>query len=78
MKILNHDIQSKMGNMIKECFVCNKLEQFNSITEIYHSIRRCEKCDEGVLAPNIDGPSHHSFSPPILVYKPFMGEGQMT
>ena len=27
---------------------------------------------EGVLPPNIDGPSHHPFSPPILVYKPFI------
>ena len=26
MKILNHDIQSKMGNMIKEWLVFNKLE----------------------------------------------------
>ena len=31
MKILNHDIQSKMGNMIKECVVFNKLEDFNSL-----------------------------------------------
>ena len=33
---------------------------------------RREKCDEGVLPPNINGPSHHPFSPPILVYKPFI------
>ena len=31
MKILNHDIQSKMGNMIKEWVVFNKLEDFNSL-----------------------------------------------
>ena len=31
MKILNHDIQSKMGNMIKECVVLNKLEDINSL-----------------------------------------------
>ena len=31
MKILNHDIQSKMGNMIKELVVLNKLEDFNSL-----------------------------------------------
>ena len=29
MKILNHDIQSKMGNIIKEWVVFNKLEDFN-------------------------------------------------
>ena len=28
---------------------------------IYSRIRRCEKCDEGVLPPNISGPSHHPF-----------------
>ena len=31
MKILNHDIQSKMGNMIEEWVVFNKLEDFNSL-----------------------------------------------
>ena len=31
IKILNHDIQSKMGNMIKEWVVFNKLEDFNSL-----------------------------------------------
>ena len=31
MKILNHDIQSKIGNMIKEWIVFNKLEDFNSL-----------------------------------------------
>ena len=31
MKILNHDIQSKMGSMIKEWVVFNKLEEFNSL-----------------------------------------------
>ena len=31
MKILNHDIQSKMGNMIKEWVVFIKLEDFNSL-----------------------------------------------
>ena len=31
MKILNHDIQSKMGNMIKEWVIFNKLEDFNSL-----------------------------------------------
>ena len=31
MKILDHDIQSKMGNMIKELVVFNKLEDFNSL-----------------------------------------------
>ena len=31
MKILNHDIQSKMGNMIKEWVVFNKLEDFISL-----------------------------------------------
>ena len=31
MKILNHDIQSKMGNMIKEWVVFNKLEDINSL-----------------------------------------------
>ena len=31
MKILNHDIQSKMGNMTKEWVVFNKLEDFNSL-----------------------------------------------
>ena len=31
MKILNHDIQSKMGNMIKEWVIVNKLEDFNSL-----------------------------------------------
>ena len=31
MKILNHDIQSKMGNMIKEWVVFNKLKNFNSL-----------------------------------------------
>ena len=30
-EILNHDIQSKMGNMIKEWVVFNKLEDFNSL-----------------------------------------------
>ena len=33
MKILNHDIQSKIGNMIKEYAVFNKLEDFNSLLE---------------------------------------------
>ena len=33
IKILNHDIQSKMGNMIKEWVVFNKLEDFNSLLE---------------------------------------------
>ena len=31
IKILNHDIHSKMGNMIKERVVFNKLEDFNSL-----------------------------------------------
>ena len=31
IKILNHDIQSKRGNMIKEWVVFNKLEDFNSL-----------------------------------------------
>ena len=31
MKILNHYIQSKIGNMIKEWVVFNKLEDFNSL-----------------------------------------------
>ena len=31
MKILNHDIQSKMGDVIKEWVVFNKLEDFNSL-----------------------------------------------
>ena len=31
MKILNHDIQSKIRNMIKEWVVFNKLEEFNSL-----------------------------------------------
>ena len=35
MKILNHDIQSKMENMIKEWVVFSKLENFNSIVEIH-------------------------------------------
>ena len=30
-KILNHDLQSKMGIMIKEWVVFNKLEDFNSL-----------------------------------------------
>ena len=30
-KILLHDLQSKMGNMIKEWVVFNKLEDFNSL-----------------------------------------------
>ena len=30
-KILLHDLNSKMGNMIKEWVVCNKLENFNSL-----------------------------------------------
>ena len=29
MKILNHDIQSKMGNIIKDWVELNKLEDFN-------------------------------------------------
>ena len=29
--VFNHDIQSKMGNMIKEWVVFNKLEDFNSL-----------------------------------------------
>ena len=33
MKILNHDIHSKIGNMIKEWVVVNKLEDFNSLLE---------------------------------------------
>ena len=33
IQILNHDIQSKMGNMIKEWAVFNKLEDFNSLLE---------------------------------------------
>ena len=33
IKILNHDIQSKMGNMIKEWVVFNKLEDINSLLE---------------------------------------------
>ena len=33
IKILNHYIQSKMGNMIKEWVVLNKLEDFNSLLE---------------------------------------------
>ena len=33
IKILNHDIHSKMGNMIKEWVVFNKLEDFNSLFE---------------------------------------------
>ena len=35
MKILKHDIQSKMGNMIKEWVVFNKLEKFQFIVEIH-------------------------------------------
>ena len=30
-KILNHDLKSRMGNMIKEWVVFNKLEDFNSL-----------------------------------------------
>ena len=33
IEILNHDIQSKMVNMIKEWVVFNKLEDFNSLLE---------------------------------------------
>ena len=33
IKILNHDIHSKIGNMIKEWVVFNKLEDFNSMLE---------------------------------------------
>ena len=33
IKILNHDIHSKIGNMIKEWVVFNKLEEFNSLLE---------------------------------------------
>ena len=33
IKILNHDIQSKIGNMIREWVVFNKLEDFNSLLE---------------------------------------------
>ena len=33
IKILNHDIQSEIGNMIKEWVVLNKLEDFNSLLE---------------------------------------------
>ena len=33
IKILNHDIHSKTGNMIKEWVVFNKLEDFNSLLE---------------------------------------------
>ena len=33
IKILNHDIQSKIGKMIKEWVVFNKLEDFNSLLE---------------------------------------------
>ena len=33
LKILNHDIQSKIGNMIKEWVVFNKLEYFYSLLE---------------------------------------------
>ena len=33
IKFLNHDIQSKIGNMIKEWVVFNKLEDFNSLLE---------------------------------------------
>ena len=31
IKILSHDIHSKMGNMIKEWVIFNKLEDFNSL-----------------------------------------------
>ena len=31
MKIHNHDIQSKMGNMMRQWVVFNKLEDFNSL-----------------------------------------------
>ena len=33
INILNHDIQSKIGNMIKEWVVFNKLEDFNSLSD---------------------------------------------
>ena len=33
IKILNHDIHSKIGNMIKEWVIFNKLEDFNSLLE---------------------------------------------
>ena len=33
IKILNHDIHSKIGNMIREWVVFNKLEDFNSLLE---------------------------------------------
>ena len=33
IKILNHDIQSNIGNMIKQWVVFNKLEDFNSLLE---------------------------------------------
>ena len=33
IKILNHNIQSKIGNMIKEWVIFNKLEDFNSLLE---------------------------------------------
>ena len=31
MKILNYDLKSKLGNMIKEWVIFNKLEDFNSL-----------------------------------------------
>ena len=35
-KILLHNLNSKMGNMIKEWVVCNKLENFNSLLKYTH------------------------------------------
>ena len=41
MKILNHDLNSKMGNMIKEWVVFNKSEDFNSLLKFTSTGKFC-------------------------------------
>ena len=64
MKILNHDIQSKMGNMIKEWVAFNKLENFNSLLKytdddftppgkLWYINENGEKLHEGILQPQM-------------------------
>ena len=37
-KILHHDLQSDMGNMIKEWVILNKLEDFTTLMMIPHQL----------------------------------------
>ena len=54
-------------NMKLQLEICPQLSSAEDRGRI--DTRRGEKCDEGVLPPNIDRTTHHTITPLLLVYK---------